>query len=162
MRIAPEHIELKQLAGKTKDGDNIVYVVTKGGLHSFFTKKDNEIITLGAAPHKAIAIWLAEKKNPGIEWDRSFKLGEMAKSELDIFEKLRAHIFSQKEMPLEKMEKIDAFILYNTLTKTIMVMREDEIKKALPEMKGIDKTVIRPIDLSEPVDFLRYHRFNRK
>lgn len=162
MRIAPEHIEMKQLAGKTKDGEPIVYVVTKGGLHSLFTKKDGSIVTLGAAPHKAVAIWLAEKKSPDIEWESHFKDSEMKKSqsEAEMYNRLRTLMF--RDDVLAKSESSDVYLVYNIPEREILVMHKEEVQDNISfwrQLPGVDNLMIRPIDLSEPVQFVRYHKF---
>lgn len=77
MKIDKDQIAETFIAGKTKDGKNIVYVATHGGLHAFFCKdEDGNVSSIGAAPHKAIARFLAEKKEPGIKWNEDFNKSE--------------------------------------------------------------------------------------
>jgi hypothetical protein len=87
MKIDKDQIAETFIAGKTKDGKNIVYVATHGGLHAFFCKDENgDISAIGAAPHKSIAKFLAEKKESGIKWneelDKSEELGKMSRPQI--------------------------------------------------------------------------------
>jgi hypothetical protein len=64
--IESHHIEEKSVVGKnTRNGTPVVYIKTHGGLHCFFANMDGVIRCVGAAPHKAIAKFLAEKRFPG-------------------------------------------------------------------------------------------------
>ena len=72
MKIQSEHIAEQGIVGKNaRNGLPVFYIRTHGGLSAFFANVDGQVICVGAAPHKAIAAFLAEKQYPGIiEWDR--------------------------------------------------------------------------------------------
>lgn len=77
MKIDKDQMAETFIAGKTSDGRNVVYVATHGGLHAFFCKdKEGNISAIGAAPHRAISRFLAEKKEPGIKWNEEFNKSE--------------------------------------------------------------------------------------
>lgn len=138
MKIGPEHIETNQFAGYTAQGSPIIYVLTKGGLHVFFTRgSDNGVTALGAAPHKAIAEWLVEQKEPGVKWNDSFKPAEIAKSEnaqsLKKHERLRKIMFSPAcDRP---MQSEDRYLLYSKGSK-FEVVTHDQLAARL--RKGED------------------------
>ena len=93
MKISADQIEDKGIAGKTEDGRPVVYILTKGGLHAFFVKTAEGIASIGAAPHLAIARFLAGKKEK-INWEEGFEKSEnLAKSEALQFQKLRKMMF---------------------------------------------------------------------
>jgi len=130
MKISADQIDKKAIAGKTKDGNPVVYIATKGGLHAFFTKDESgSICSIGAAPHKAIAKFLASKKHE-IEWKEDFSKSEeeMAKSELALFERLRNAVFAQQA---PGTEKTDVYMIYDISKKEIQVMKKSELEEEL-------------------------------
>lgn len=159
MRIAPEHIQEKAIAGQTKAGAPILYILTKGGLHAFFIKSGDGIESIGAAPHRAIAEWIAEKKQPGLEWSKEFmakaerSLGDLlAKSEQSKFDRARALIFAQvPPAPIEDHEGL--FFVYDAKASTIEVMDELSLRR---EFRKHEWSFVRPVNLSEPPDFVHY------
>jgi hypothetical protein len=94
MKLSADQIDTKAVAGKTSDGRPVVYVLTKGGLHAFFCKnKEGQLVSIGAAPHRAIARFLAGKKET-VDWNDDFAKSEsLSKSEDDQFQKLRNLMF---------------------------------------------------------------------
>lgn len=159
MRISPEHIQEKAIAGKTKDGAPILYVLTKGGLHAFFVKAGEGIESIGAAPHRAVASWIAEKKSPGIEWAQEFiQKSELAKSEKAMFERVRGLMFRQEvpAAPAELTKSMDLYFVYDPRRSLVEVMSEGDVRARLE--KGEHRwSFVRPVNLSEPVDFTKYH-----
>lgn len=66
MNIEPKHIASKRRIGTTRDGEPVVEILLKGGLHLVTTLKDGKPKTIGAGPHRAVARWMAEKNCEGI------------------------------------------------------------------------------------------------
>lgn len=160
MKIAPNQIETKAIAGKTKDGQPVVYVVTKGGLHTFFTKADDgSVVSLGAAPHRGIASWMAEKRSPGLEWDEKFAdKNHLIKSEAQRFQELRDILFASHQLPATGQ---DAFIVYDDTNRTMEIMDQEALVSQLKKGEHAF-SFVRPLDLSEPVDFPKYNQRFRK
>ena len=137
MKIEQGHIDKREIAGKTEDGRNIVYISTKGGLHSFFCKnKDGEIVSIGAAPHAAIAKFLASKKEPGIQWNEEFSKSESLQKSETTFDTLRKFMFS--DLSLKKSEVSDTYLVYCTIKREISAMRKNEIIEGIKK-KELDK-----------------------
>lgn len=141
MKIDKDQIAETFIAGKTEDGRNVVYVATHGGLHAFFCKdKDGNVSAIGAAPHKAISRFLAEKKEPGIKWGEEFgKSEQLEKSEDQTFVKLRTFMFS--EAPLQKNEPSDIYVVYDVSKQEISFMKKEEIIEGLKN-KTLNKYVL--------------------
>lgn len=153
MRIAPEHIQEKALAGKTSAGHPVLYVLTKGGLHAFFVKGADGIEAAGAAPHRAVAEWIAEKKYPGIEWDEKFVKNQgLEKSERAAFDRVRNLMF-RPEIIENSDHDPDMYFVYDPKNVTIDVMSSDEVRQSF---KKHEWSFIRPVNLSAPVDVVKY------
>lgn len=151
MRISPEHIQEKAIAGKTKAGAPILYILTKGGLHAFFVKGDQGIESIGAAPHRAVAEWIAEKKQPGIEWSPDFAKS-LGKSEQAMFDRVRTLIFAP--VPDEPIPDNGMFFVYDPAANVIEVVEKSELSKFVKN--GRPGPFVRPVNLAQPVDFLEY------
>src|ERR1051326_2469549 len=95
MKLSADQIEKKTIAGTTKEGNPVVYIATKGGLYAFFTKdEEGNIASIGAAPQRAIAKFLASKKKD-IAWKDDFhKSEDLAKSEGELFQRMRSALFT--------------------------------------------------------------------
>lgn len=74
MDIAPAEIAHKQKIGVSKDGP-VLEIATKGGYHMVVVKRGNTFETLGVGPHRGVARYIAQKKEP------SMVLHEFEKSE---------------------------------------------------------------------------------
>lgn len=158
-------IETKQVAGTSSHGTPVVYVLSKGGLHAFFTKDSGgDIITLGTAPHRAIAQWMAEKRDPDLKWKQEFiQKKEMThedimKSDVQRFKKLKELLFYPGTSPeLVKNQNQDAFIVYDTKSLLIGVMDVTLIKDSL--IKGsLDKfAIVRDIGLTSSPSAIEFH-----
>lgn len=72
--IPVNQIAYRKTVGKL-DGDAIVELATKGGLHLIVRAKRGKTETLGAGAHRAISRFIAEKREPNIQWT------ELSKSE---------------------------------------------------------------------------------
>jgi hypothetical protein len=155
MRIEPQFIESKAIVGKNEDGNPIVYIVSKGGLHAFFSKnKEGEIISLGAAPHRGIAKYLAEKKDKDIKWDDNFNKGELTKSEDRLFEKFRQLVFAP--VPEQPIENVDLHICYDSFNKTEHVISRSEVVDLIKGNKISPYAVVRPINLSKEPQIIKF------
>jgi hypothetical protein len=149
MKIPAEEIKTKEIAGETKDGRPVVYIETVGGLHAFFCKdEDGKISALGAAPHAAIAKFLAEKKED-IEWN------EIKKSEeISLFDRLRDAIF-MPSLP-EPVGDENLFAVYDISKSEIEIMYSEELLS-----KNISEwALVRSLALTEPAVPLKY--FSRR
>lgn len=73
MKLDDIEIKNKVVVGKNLRNDvPVIMVETYGGLYAIFANMGGLIECVGAAPHKAIAVHLAEAKWPGMfEWDRN-------------------------------------------------------------------------------------------
>jgi hypothetical protein len=153
VRLSSEHIQEKRQAGKTKDGQPILYVLTKGGLHAFFVKSGDGIESIGAAPHRAVAEWIAEKKSPGLEWDQKFK-DDLGKSQGITFGQARGLVFAP--VPEHPVPDNGAYLVYCPRDRVVDVLSEDEIRDCLAKGEHAS-SFVRPMNLAEPVDLLAHH-----
>ncbi len=161
MKIEENMIAVKEVVGKTSYGSPVVMIVTHGGLYAFFSKNSkNDIETLGMAPHKAIAAWMAEKK-AGISWTNEFKKYEetelegLKKSQKQTFIKLRNALFSNALV--KSNEKSDYYIVYDTETIQIGIMHKSDIQRSLDRKEIYKESFIRNLSLNEPVAFISKH-----
>jgi len=67
VEIPPNEIAQRKVVGKVRD-DDVIYVKTIGGLHLMFLKKAKKPELLAAAPHVAVARYLANENNHDIQW----------------------------------------------------------------------------------------------
>lgn len=155
MKIEENQIKEKRLAGANQNGP-VVYILTKGGLHSFFGKDSNgEIVSLAAAPHRAIGAFFAEQKDPSIKWNGDFlnksdeNSSDLFKNEVDTYAKYRNMIWSQS-LGLLKSETSDIYFVYDIATKDIWVSDISEIRQDIKNNNINKNCVVRPIDLTEP------------
>lgn len=153
----------KKIVGKTADGDPVVMVVTHGGLYAFFSKSGDTVSTLGMAPHKAIALWMAEKKAGSIKWKDDFiknennELKELQKSNDSMFVRLRKLIFSP--VVLQKTNEVsDYFIVYDTAKLDIAVLHRSEIWEGLFQKQIKLSYLIRNVNLTESVSLISDHK----
>jgi len=152
MKISADQIEDKAIAGKTEDGRPVVYILTKGGLHAFFVKTPEGIASIGAAPHLAIARFLAGKKEK-INWEDNFQKSEsLAKSQDDHFQKLRKMMF----MPSfdKPVGPEDIVMVYSLDTARIEVMKSQDFVPS-EYSKG---TLVRSCALTEPAALIEEYR----
>ncbi len=157
MNITPDQIKTKQIAGKTDDGNPVLYILTHGGLHAFFTKKEGKVEALAAAPHKGIAQWMADQKAK-VKWDDDFILkGEgfvdsLQKSESAAFAGLREIVWSAPQEKVEKHE--NRFLVYDQVEKAIGVYSRDEILESIKK-KELDGTeVVKELTLDKSATIL--------
>lgn len=153
MKISADQIEKKAIAGKTKSGNPVVYIATKGGLHAFFTKdEEGNVASIGAAPHRAIAKFLAGKKHE-IEWKDDFhKSEELEKSEEALFQGMRTAVFAP---PQGGTELTGVMIVYDTKKKTIEVMNKSELKEEIKHGTVSGFAFCRDSSLNEEVTLVR-------
>ena len=161
MKIAADQIEEKAVAGETKDGSPVVYILSKGGLHVFFAKnKDGQIEAIGASPHKAISSFFAEKKCPGIKWDEKFldknfmKSESLDKSEGELFLKFREMIFTDKIRKAE-MKNTGVFLVYDISKTTIEVLTKADLIDVIKEKDPY--SLVRDTSLSQKAEILKDH-----
>jgi hypothetical protein len=65
MNITEKHIASKKRIGSLK-GRPVVEVLTTGGLHLVVTEEGGKLKTLGTGPHRAVARWVAQKREPDL------------------------------------------------------------------------------------------------
>jgi hypothetical protein len=158
MKISNDQIDKKSIAGKTKDGRAVVYIATKGGLHAFFCKDKEEghIASIGAAPHKAIAKFLASKKED-IEWNKDFdkESSELNKSEAKLFSKLRKAMFVPSLT--SSSSQTGVFLVYDTVNLNISLMSKAEIDEDIKNGYLSKYLLIRDTSLTSPATPLVDH-----
>ena len=135
MKIPENQIELKKVVGTSGSGEPVLYVVSKGGLHAFFTKHNGQVTSLGAAPHRAIASWLAEQKDPEIKWEKDFVEKHedfedaLEKHERFVVEQVRNIVFGPKlDAPATS---VDAYMVYSPEMQAYTVMDRGDLRKSL-------------------------------
>lgn len=154
MKISDDQIQEKKVVGTTKDGNPVVYILTKGGLHAFFGQTENGIEALAAAPHIAIAKYFAEKKH-GVKWN------EIQKSKAMSYTMLRDALFN-KEMPIIKSEAAnDRYFIYVTryFTPSIEIMSKSEVIDGIKSGQLRDLDMVRPANFSAPIKFIEDSEF---
>lgn len=72
--ISPKHVLSKKVVGKL-NGKPVMEVKTTGGYNLVVTMKGGSVEVLGVGPHRAISRYIAERKEPDLEWT------ELSKSE---------------------------------------------------------------------------------
>jgi hypothetical protein len=158
-------IESREEAGTSGHGNPIIYILTKGGLHAFFTRsEDGSVTTLGTAPHKAIAQWMSEKRDPKITWRPAFiqkketTLDDIQKSDRLRFISLRAAIFYPKNADaLVKNENDDAFLVYDIDLAYIGVVSKAELVESIEKGDINQYAVVRDLGLTTPPSVLELH-----
>jgi hypothetical protein len=75
MQIQAQEIDYKERIGHTEDGNPVMELGLKGGLHIVCSVRGPKVEYLGVGPHRAVARYLAKKRQPGI------KLTQLAKSD---------------------------------------------------------------------------------
>lgn len=162
MKIDKEMIKTKKLVGKRANGNPVVMIVTHGGLYAMFSKNNNnEIETLGLAPHKAIAAWMSEKKARDIKWEEGFLKSEntetnLKKSESSQFKRFRDALFSN--ILIKNQEKSPYYLIYDTKTMVIGIMHKSEIQELLDKKELYVESYVRNINLNEPTQFISQHK----
>jgi hypothetical protein len=160
MKISADQIAEKEIAGKTKDGRPVVYIATNGGLHAFFCKdEEGNTCSIGAAPHKGIAKFLAGKKED-ITWNSAFSKSEatLEKSEEALFQKLRKVMFMPCVM-LGEIEpaKSDTFVLYHVNKQAIEVVSKSEIEEDIKNGEVDRFDLIRDVSITSPAICIQDH-----
>ena len=163
MRIDDKMIAEKKIVGKTGDGDPVVLILTHGGLYAFFSKNASGIDTLGMAPHKAIAAWLAEKKAGSIKWKDDFlkneavEFQELKKNNDHLFMRLRKLLFSAGTLK-KTLNDEGYYLVYDTGEFNIAVMHKDEIKEGIKD-GSIDRYfLVRNLNLTEAAQLIEDHK----
>lgn len=161
MKITEDQIDIKKIAGKTGSGSPVVYVVSKGGLHCFFTKKENgEVVSLGAAPHRAIALFFAEQQEPSIKWEDEFiQKGEayedtLQKSEATRWHRLRDLMFCQNLEYRQPPTNAQVFVIYDAGSKDFQVAQRDEVTEMIQKGEMDRYDLIRPVNISRKAELL--------
>jgi hypothetical protein len=67
MDITPEHIAYKKRVGRIGHSP-VIELATTGGLHLIVAARGGKSEVLGAGPHRAVARFIAKKKEPDIMW----------------------------------------------------------------------------------------------
>jgi len=161
MKIDKSMIMTKKVVGTRTGNRPVVMVVTHGGLYAFFCKNSkNEVETLGMAPHKAIASWMAEKQARDIKWEDGFSKSEdevsnLKKSRGNDYLKLREVMFSN--VLLKSELDSDQYLIYDTRNITIGVFSKTEIYSMIKTGDIYPESFVRNVNLSEPVSFLSEH-----
>ena len=75
MQIQQQEIDYREKIGETEDGNPVMELGLKGGLHIVCSVRGPKIDYLGVGPHRAVARYLAKKRQPSI------RLTALAKSD---------------------------------------------------------------------------------
>jgi hypothetical protein len=97
VNLTNAHIASKKQIGNL-EGSPVVEIVTTGGLHLVVMKKGAGVETLGAGPHRAVARWMAKKRQPKLE------ISELTKSE-DVAPEHFQHLVPAYEAFVERCNK---------------------------------------------------------
>lgn len=81
MKIGKEQIKNREVIGQLA-GKPVHLIESIGGLHLIVMAKSGTIKTLGAGPHRAIAMHVAELKEPDIQWAEYLTKSEDSKCPL--------------------------------------------------------------------------------
>lgn len=154
MKISSDQIENKSIAGKTKDGRPVVYIATKGGLHAFFMKdEDGSISSIGAAPHRAIAKFLAGKK-ADIEWKEDFaKSEDLEKAEDALFQRLRKAVFCPSASGDQTPSGV--YMVYDIEKGQIDVMKKEQLEEEVKTGKVSSWALVRDTSLLAKASFIK-------
>ena len=68
MQIDKSQIKERGIEGIAPNNTPVLFISTLGGLQSYWCLVHGVLECIGAAPHKAVAKWMAERKVPGIRW----------------------------------------------------------------------------------------------
>jgi len=68
MNLSGPQIKNRSIVG-TLDRKPVHMIETLGGLHLIVMAEEGLVKTLGAGPHRAIAMFTAERKRPDIKWN---------------------------------------------------------------------------------------------
>lgn len=153
--ITENQIAERKVAGASGQGNPVVYIVSKGGLHAFFCKKDGEVHSLGAAPHRAIAMFLAEKHDPDLKWNKEFvskssdETCDLTKSIANKFNEVRTMFFSQEIRKSE--DETDEYTVYDTANREFLTMSKAEIIESVKDRTLDRLALVRLADLSGPI-----------
>ena len=74
LNLEPVHIKTKKQVGKV-NSNPVFEVLTTGGLYMNILGKGAGFEVIGTGPHRGVARYIAEQKQPGVEWN------DFAKSE---------------------------------------------------------------------------------
>lgn len=165
MKITENQLKTKKVSGKTDSGDPVLYVETLGGLHLFFTKKNGKLISLSAAPHRAIAQWMAEKKEK-IVWDKDFLQktegyeDSLEKSEKALYKRLREVLWSKPGAGIESNR--GKFLLFRLEPKTFEIYETQDLVEAIQKNEVGEHDVIRELSLDTPPRPVFLHKVFRK
>jgi len=162
MKIEENMIASKVVAGKRASGSPVVMIVTHGGLYAFFAKNDkHEIETLGMAPHKGIAAWMAEKKVRDITWEPNFnkseqtELEDLKKSHETFASKFKSSLFSA--ILVKSQAKSNRYMVYDSRSGSMGIMTKSEIQDLINKKGIYEWSFVRNTAFNEPVTFLRDH-----
>ena len=158
MKITEHLIKDKQIVGLSSKGEPVLMVETNGGLFAFFTKGENgQVETLAAAAHKAIGAWMAEKKDPGLQWNKDFLKAEPnGPSDIKISGILRKAMFAPTADNLQKNIS-DVYIVYDPSTFVIGIMDESTIKEGITAGEIGRHCLIRNTSLQDVVCRIETH-----
>ena len=75
IKLSGPQIKNKSIIGSLH-GKPVHMVETSGGLHLIVAYEDGILKTLGAGPHRAVAMFVAEKKEPDVKWAEDLNKSE--------------------------------------------------------------------------------------
>ena len=99
MQIRPQEIDYRKDIG-TLDGRPVIELGLKGGLHLVLTTNGPKIDYLGVGPHRAVARFMAKKRQPNIQFQ------ELSKAE-DAPVSTFQHLVPQYEAMLARLSALN-------------------------------------------------------
>lgn len=67
MKLTRSQIKKQEVIGKLR-GRDVLGIETHGGLFLVAAHRNGQLVTVGAGPHRAVAKYIAEHKEPDIRW----------------------------------------------------------------------------------------------
>lgn len=148
LTVDRSHLKDHFVAGHDAEGNPVLMVETYGGLFAVFRKLAKGSETIAAAPHKAVALWMAELKLPGVSWDQESlqKRNLMKSEEPPTAEQLfRLALCTAELPPSDNTDLIAVDVVRGTGT----ILSKSDVK-ALLDVGGLPfNTVLRRVDLSD-------------
>lgn len=150
LNLDAKEVDEKIEAGKTKDGRPVVYIYTKGGLHAFFTrkKKTSDIEPIGIGSHKAVAKWMAEKKED-IKWKGDFAKTEDCPSLIKSTDNKKRlnRLLNNPKVFKDSTDKSDTLIVKDWRSKEIILIKKEDLLLAVKNQIIGNDVIVRDLNM---------------
>lgn len=148
LTVDRSHLKDHFVAGHDAEGNPLLMVETYGGLYAVFRKLAKGSETISAAPHKAVALWMAEMKLPGVSWDKESlqKRNLMKSEEPPTAEQLFKLAFCTAELPPSDNTDL---IAIDVVRGQGTIMQRSDVVYLLSTGELPPNTVVRRVDLSD-------------